>query len=159
ADVIVEYGIEVGCRGVLRNLQLVAELLVLALEQRPSSQQIDGSVFRRRHEPCAGIAWDAGLGPLLECGNQSVVREIFCQPDITDDASEAGDEARRFDSPDRVDCAICVCHTHVSPIITFRSRVIRRGHMKRNGSAVWRGGLKDGKGTVSTDSGGLSNTQ
>ena len=28
--------------------------------------------------------------------------------------------------------------------------------MKRSGSAVWRGGLKDGKGTVSTDSGVLS---
>jgi len=31
--------------------------------------------------------------------------------------------------------------------------------MKRNGSAVWKGGLKDGKGVVSTDSGVLSNTQ
>ena len=31
--------------------------------------------------------------------------------------------------------------------------------MKRNGSAVWTGGLKDGKGTVSTESGVLSNTQ
>lgn len=31
--------------------------------------------------------------------------------------------------------------------------------MKRKGSAVWRGGLKDGKGVVSTDSGVLSNTQ
>jgi lipoyl-dependent peroxiredoxin len=30
--------------------------------------------------------------------------------------------------------------------------------MKRKGSAVWRGGLKDGKGTVSTESGVLSNT-
>jgi osmotically inducible protein OsmC len=30
--------------------------------------------------------------------------------------------------------------------------------MKRNGSAVWRGGLKDGKGVVSTASGTLSNT-
>ncbi len=29
--------------------------------------------------------------------------------------------------------------------------------MKRKGSAVWQGGLKDGKGTVSTDSGVLSN--
>jgi osmotically inducible protein OsmC len=28
--------------------------------------------------------------------------------------------------------------------------------IKRNASAVWRGGLKDGKGTVSTDSGALS---
>jgi osmotically inducible protein OsmC len=31
--------------------------------------------------------------------------------------------------------------------------------MKRKGSAVWRGGLKDGKGTVSTDSGVLDDTQ
>jgi osmotically inducible protein OsmC len=30
--------------------------------------------------------------------------------------------------------------------------------MKRNASAVWKGGLKDGKGTISTDSGVLSDT-
>jgi osmotically inducible protein OsmC len=31
--------------------------------------------------------------------------------------------------------------------------------MKRNASAEWRGGLKDGKGTISTDSGVLTDTQ
>src|SRR5699024_8514921 len=31
--------------------------------------------------------------------------------------------------------------------------------MKRNASAVWEGGLKDGKGAISTDSGVLSDTQ
>lgn len=31
--------------------------------------------------------------------------------------------------------------------------------MKRKGSAVWQGNLKEGKGTVSTESGVLSNTQ
>ncbi|MGH7848837.1 MAG: OsmC family protein [Thermodesulfobacteriota bacterium] len=31
--------------------------------------------------------------------------------------------------------------------------------MKRNGSAVWKGDLKSGKGTISTDSGVLSDTQ
>jgi len=31
--------------------------------------------------------------------------------------------------------------------------------MKRKASAVWEGGLKDGKGTISTDSGVLSDTQ
>src|SRR3990170_4716666 len=31
--------------------------------------------------------------------------------------------------------------------------------MKRNASAIWNGGLKDGKGTISTDSGVLENTQ
>jgi osmotically inducible protein OsmC len=32
-------------------------------------------------------------------------------------------------------------------------------HMQRKGSAVWQGGLKDGKGTVSTDSGVLNEAQ
>ena len=31
--------------------------------------------------------------------------------------------------------------------------------MKRKASAIWKGGLKDGKGTISTDSGVLSDTQ
>lgn len=31
--------------------------------------------------------------------------------------------------------------------------------MKRKASAIWRGGLKDGKGTISTDSGTLKDTQ
>src|SRR6476660_639595 len=31
--------------------------------------------------------------------------------------------------------------------------------MKRKASAVWQGGLKDGKGSISSDSGVLSNTQ
>ncbi|MBA3714135.1 MAG: OsmC family protein [Pyrinomonadaceae bacterium] len=31
--------------------------------------------------------------------------------------------------------------------------------MKRKSSAVWKGGIKDGKGTISTDSGVLSDTQ
>src|SRR5919198_2961398 len=31
--------------------------------------------------------------------------------------------------------------------------------MKRRGSAIWQGGLRDGKGTVSTESGVLSDTQ
>jgi osmotically inducible protein OsmC len=31
--------------------------------------------------------------------------------------------------------------------------------MKRSASAAWKGGLKDGKGTISSDSGVLSNTQ
>lgn len=35
----------------------------------------------------------------------------------------------------------------------------RNGMIKRKASAIWNGGLKDGKGTISTDSGVLSNTQ
>jgi osmotically inducible protein OsmC len=41
-----------------------------------------------------------------------------------------------------------------------RDTVDQKGHnMKRKASAEWKGGLKDGKGTISTDSGVLANTQ
>lgn len=40
-----------------------------------------------------------------------------------------------------------------------KQRLIAGGIMKRKASAVWKGGLRDGKGTISTDSGVLSNTQ
>ena len=89
ADVIVQSGIEIRCRGVLRDFQLVAELLMLALEERAAAQQVDGAVLRRRHEPCAGIAGDTGRGPLFERGNQCVVRKVFCEPDVADDAQPA----------------------------------------------------------------------
>jgi len=38
-------------------------------------------------------------------------------------------------------------------------RAIRREIMQRKASAVWQGGLKDGKGSISTDSGVLKQTQ
>src|SRR5689334_10683055 len=40
-----------------------------------------------------------------------------------------------------------------------RSRDARKGAMKRTASAVWQGGLKDGKGAISSQSGVLTNTQ
>ena len=41
-----------------------------------------------------------------------------------------------------------------------RQYFLRQGDtMKRKASAVWKGGLKDGKGTISTESGVLSDTQ
>src|SRR5713226_4425533 len=41
----------------------------------------------------------------------------------------------------------------------YFATISRGGFMQRKASAVWQGGLKDGKGTISTDSGVLSNTQ
>jgi len=38
-------------------------------------------------------------------------------------------------------------------------RAKRRETMQRKASAVWQGGLKDGKGSISTDSGVLKQTQ
>jgi len=44
------------------------------------------------------------------------------------------------------------------PLRTLYSVSFKGGSMKRKASAEWKGGLKDGKGTVSSDSGVLSNT-
>jgi lipoyl-dependent peroxiredoxin len=41
----------------------------------------------------------------------------------------------------------------------LRDFICTGGKMKRKGSAVWKGGIKDGKGTVSTESGALSDKQ
>jgi len=42
--------------------------------------------------------------------------------------------------------------------ISLENRFQEEETMKRKASAVWQGGLKDGKGTISTDSGVLSNS-
>src|SRR5215213_5603478 len=45
------------------------------------------------------------------------------------------------------------------PLLGQTTPNIKGDTMKRKASAEWTGGLKDGKGTISTDSGVLSNTQ
>jgi len=40
----------------------------------------------RDHEPCAGVLRHAGFGPLLECGNQRILRQLFGDADIAHDA-------------------------------------------------------------------------
>ncbi len=65
------------------------------------------------HQPRAGIARHAFGRPLFERRDQRVVREILGQADVADHADESGDQARRFDAPDRVDGALdvgaCAC--------------------------------------------------
>src|SRR6185436_14152701 len=120
----------------------------------------------------------------LESRNERIVREILGKSDVTDDTSQTGYEPGRFDPPDGIDRLVRIGCAHI-PITpsssSWRKRAevagdpelkalcallpradriecLPRGHMKRKGSAVWRGGLKDGKGVVSSDSGVLSNT-
>src|SRR5437773_12071421 len=40
--------------------------------------------------------------------DESILCEVFRQPDIADDPRQAGDEPRRLDPPDCVDCAMCI---------------------------------------------------
>src|SRR5687768_15479794 len=65
--------------------------------------------------------------------------------------------AHRLRSLETISSRCELCGKLVFPDLSL---LIRTGvHMKRKASAVWNGGLKDGKGTISTDSGVLANTQ
>ena len=91
--------------------------------RRPSSSCLrSSSLFRRRmidrtmlrggHEPGARIVRDARLRPLLERGDERVLREVLGQADVAHDPRKAGDEPRRLDPPDRVDRAMGVGSRH-----------------------------------------------
>jgi hypothetical protein len=68
-------------------LELVAELLVLALEHAPP-RTVDRPVLGRRHEPRAGIVGTPDCRPALERAQQRVLREVLREPDVAHDARE-----------------------------------------------------------------------
>ncbi len=91
---------------VLPRFEFESNLCALALEAFVAAQHVDCAMLRGGHEPGARIARDAGLRPLLKRGDQRVLREFLGDADIAHDAREAGDEPRRLDPPDRVDCGM-----------------------------------------------------
>jgi hypothetical protein len=64
-------------------------------------------MLRRPHEPGARLLGHASGGPLLERGNEGVLGQLFSRADVTDEASQPGDEPGRLDPPDRFDRAMC----------------------------------------------------
>ena len=72
------------------DLHFLTDFLVLALEPLVAAQQIDGAILRGGHEPGAGVARDARLRPLLERGDQSIVRQILGQTDVAHDPRQTG---------------------------------------------------------------------
>jgi hypothetical protein len=81
---------------------------VFLLDAFVTPEVVERAVFGHLHQPRAGIARHAFGRPLLERGDQRVVREILGEADVTDHADETGDQAGRFDAPDRVDSALDV---------------------------------------------------
>ena len=100
--------IEVGLGLVAARVEFVAQLDVFPLDAFVTAEVVERAVLGDRHQPRAGIARHAFGRPLFERGDQRVMREILGQADVADDADETGDQARRFDAPDRVDGALDV---------------------------------------------------
>src|SRR5262249_6450226 len=65
--------------------------------------QVDGPVLRGRHQPGAVPFGYAPDGPLFQRDHQGVLGQFLGRTDVAGDAGEAGDEAGRFDPPDRLD--------------------------------------------------------
>ena len=130
ADVVVERGIEVRRRTFSLGLDLATELGVLAFDQLLAAQPIDGAMFRGGHQPGARLVGNARLGPLLECGDEGVLRQLLGNTDVTHEARQAGDEPCLLDPPDRVDGAMCIDgrHGHRSQHLRPTAASPRRRH-------------------------------
>src|ERR1700730_4322640 len=115
ADGVVDRCIEIGHGHLLLRFELAAELLVLALEELVAAPKIDGAMLCGGHEPGAGIVRNAGLGPLFERGNESVLRELLGEADIAHDTSESGDDSGGLDAPNGIDGAMCEGRRHGYP--------------------------------------------
>ncbi len=108
ADVVIDGGDEVGLDLVAARVEFGAQLDVFLLDAFVAAEVVEGAVFGDLHQPRAGVARHAFGRPLFERRDQRVVREILGEADVADHADESGDQAGRFDAPDRVDGALDV---------------------------------------------------
>jgi len=76
---------------------------LLALEERSPAQRVDRPTFRDGHQPGAWVLRYARVRPLLQRGDEGVLREVFGQPDVAHDPGDPGDHPGRLDPPYRVD--------------------------------------------------------
>ena len=112
AHVVLGRGLDVLRRRLLPRFELVAERLVLALGHPAPPDHVDRLLLRDRHEPGAGLVRDARDRPVLERGDERVVRELFGEAHVADHARKARDQLRRLDPIDRVDRAVRVGDRH-----------------------------------------------
>jgi hypothetical protein len=115
ADVVVDRGVELGLAGLLLDLELAPELLVLALEPLAPTDEVDRTTLADGHEPGARAVRDARLGPLLQRCDERVLCEVLGQADVAHHSGEAGDEPGRLDPPDRIDRAMDGGGRHRAP--------------------------------------------
>ena len=59
-----------------------------------------------------GLSGMPDFGPLLERGDERVLRQLLGEADVAHHAREAGDELRLLDAPDRVDGVMCIGSRH-----------------------------------------------
>jgi hypothetical protein len=92
ADVVIDRHVAFGQGGVLPDLEIAPDHVVLLGQQRLPTQEVDRPPPADGHEPGARVLRDAGLGPLLERRDERILGEILGEAHVADNASQPGDE-------------------------------------------------------------------
>ena len=72
---------------------LSTENFMLFVDEGAAAEEVDSSMLGRAHEPCTWVFRNAGLRPLFKGDDQSVLRELFGEAHVSDDASQPGNQA------------------------------------------------------------------
>ncbi len=97
---LVEGRFGAGGGGRRSRLEVAADQLQLPGVGLVAADEVDGTAFCHRHKPSAGIARHALGRPLLQPGDEGVLREILREAEIAaEKPGQTGDEARSLDSP------------------------------------------------------------
>ena len=85
AEFVVERLLDLGDRiGLL--VEVAADFLVLALQHLGAAEAVESAMLGGLHQPGAGIARHALVRPLLERGDERVLRQFLGPADIAGDA-------------------------------------------------------------------------
>ena len=90
-----------------------------------AAYEVDRAVLGGGHEPGARLVRDARLRPLLQRGDQGVLRELLGDADVPHDAGDTGDDPRGLDPEYRFDRFGRACCRHGHPSEQPRSRQAR----------------------------------
>jgi hypothetical protein len=112
AHVLVDRGLQVRHGQFLPDLHLAAHLLQLAVAAPVAAQDVDGAALRGGHQPGARVLRDARRRPLLDGGDQRVLRQLLGDADVAHHPRQAGDEPRRLDAEGRFDRLMIIGRWH-----------------------------------------------
>ena len=112
ANVVVERSVEVGHLRLAFRGQFVTQLGVLAVDQLGAAKAVERAMLGGGHQPGAGLVGDAGARPLLERGDEGILRQLLGHADVTHHARQTGDELCLLDAEDRLDGVMCIGSRH-----------------------------------------------
>ena len=84
----------------LLGLEVLADLVQLGLQHLVAAQPVECAILGRGHEPGAGLVRHALGGPMLQGGDQRVLRQFLGHSDVAHHARNTGHDLRGLDAPD-----------------------------------------------------------